>query len=288
VNQNSTIVGLGEVLWDVFPDGPRFGGAPANFACSAASLGRDRVNVHMASSVGIDDLGERAIDALRVHKVDSSFVTTQDKPTGQVLVELDDEGHASYEFTADTAWDNLEWTNDLQQLATQADALCFGTLGQRSDISRKTIQQFVAATAPTALRILDVNLRPPFVSNSTIIESLKLANILKLNDEELPVIAEMCEISGSDSEVMKQLADQFKLQLVAVTRGSDGAILVRGDETSEHDGVETQLVDTVGAGDAGLLDDNDLDDINHRACTVAAFVCSQGGATPDIPDELMS
>ena len=129
MKRNTTIIGLGEILWDVFPDGPRFGGAPANFVCSAAGLGRNRVKVYMASSVGSDELGKQALKSLQTHNVDTSFVERQDKPTGQVLVELDDAGRASYEFAADTAWDNLSWTTDLEQLASQVDALCFGSLG---------------------------------------------------------------------------------------------------------------------------------------------------------------
>lgn len=294
MTQNASIVGLGEILWDVFPDGPRFGGAPANFACSAASLGCDHVKVCVASSVGNDAFGKRALEALAAHNVDTSFVAVQDKTTGQVLVELDDEGRATYEFAADTAWDNLEWTTDLEQLACKTDALCFGSLGQRSECSRKTIQQFVSSTSSDTLRIFDVNLRPPFVSNPIILESLGLANILKLNDEELPLIATLCDISGSDIEVMQKLADQFNLQVVALTCGADGAVLLRGDEISEQPSIETQLIDTVGAGDAftatltiGLLDGNELDAINRKAVAVSAFVCSQSGATPDIPDKFL-
>ncbi|NOX98971.1 MAG: carbohydrate kinase [Verrucomicrobia bacterium] len=291
--QKPTLIGLGEILWDVYPDGPRFGGAPANFACSAASLARERVNISIVSAVGRDELGQAALEALRNRQVNTEHVAIPDRPTGQVTVKLDDEGRATYEFATDTAWDNLEWSSDLEQLASKTDALCFGTLGQRSECSRKTIQQFVSSTPSNALRILDVNLRPPFVSNSTILESLELANILKLNDEELPLIATLCDISGSDIKIMQQLATQFELQVVALTRGPDGALLIRGDKVSDQSAFSTQVVDTVGAGDAftatlavGLLDDDGLDTINHKACAVAAYVCSQNGATPDIPDNL--
>ena len=138
-----TIVGIGEILWDVFPDGPRFGGAPANFACSAAGLAGDAADVFMVSSVGTDDLGKRAIDALQARNVNTSHVTTQNKATGQVAVELDAVGRASYQFAADTAWDNIGWSPELENLAARTDALCFGTLGQRSTPSRATIRQFV-------------------------------------------------------------------------------------------------------------------------------------------------
>lgn len=286
-----TIVGIGEILWDVFPNGPKFGGAPANFACSAAGLGRERVGVFVASGVGNDDFGRRALEFLQKRGVDTSCVAVQDQATGQVDVELDDAGRASYRFAADTAWDNLVWSNDMEQLAARTDAVCFGTLGQRSEQSRATIRQFVSATPSTAIRILDVNLRPPFVSDAVIRESIELANVLKLNDEELPVVAELCGASGTEFDVMREISSRLDIEVVAVTRGPQGAVLVRGEEISEFGGVQANVVDTVGAGDAftaalvlGLLTGSPLDEINQTACNVAAFVCSQSGATPALPD----
>lgn len=284
------IVGIGEILWDLFPDGAKFGGAPANFACSVAGLGQEQVDVLVASGVGNDDLGRRALEFLQERSADTSCVATRNEPTGQVVVELDNQGRASYRFAEDTAWDNLEWTNDLEQLAATTDAVCFGTLGQRSEPSRTTIQQFVAATPSTAIRVVDVNLRPPYVTDAVILESLEIANVLKLNDDELPIVAGLCGISGTDSEVMQQLSHRFDLKLAALTRGSHGAKLVRGDEISDSSGVETDVIDTVGAGDAftaamvlGLLNDRPLDEVNQTAGHVAAFVCSQSGATPALP-----
>ena len=157
-----TIVGLGEVLWDVFPDGPRFGGAPANFACSAAGLGGDTVHAAMVSAVGNDELGRQALQALMDHAVDVRGVDQIDFQTGQVLVSLDQHGRATYEFASNTAWDHLEWTPHLKILAERTDAVCFGTLGQRAAISATTIQQFVLSTPPKSLRAFDVNFRPPF------------------------------------------------------------------------------------------------------------------------------
>ncbi|NQU26644.1 MAG: carbohydrate kinase [Candidatus Nealsonbacteria bacterium] len=298
--QVPAIVGLGEILWDVFPDGPRFGGAPANFACHVAALGR---TAEIAAAVGQDELGKRALAELHTRGVGTRCVDRHaDRPTGTVTVSLDDEGQASYEFAAQTAWDAMAWSEELAQLAPRTSAVCFGTLGQRSERSRETIQRFVAATSaalrpslPAALRIFDVNLRPPFVTDPVILQSLDLANVLKLNDEELPVVAALCKLTGTDVEVMQQLADRFTLRAVALTRGPRGAVLIRDDQVSEHPGVETQVVDTVGAGDAftavlalGLLDGSDLAAINTGACQVAAFVCSQGGATPQLPGGLVN
>ena len=296
LSSRSTIVGLGEVLWDVFSDGERFGGAPANFACAVAKLAQGQAEVCMASGVGRDELGRRAIASLAEHRVDASHVATVEQPTGTVTVELGRDASASYEFAADTAWDNVLWSNELQQLAERAGAVCFGTLGQRGSVSRQTIQRFLKTMSATSLRVLDVNLRPPFISDDVIIESLRMANVLKLSDEELPIVAELCNRTGTtDVDSMRQLASQYDLSAVALTRGPEGAVILRGDEVVELCGVETVVVDTVGAGDAfaaalvlGLLDDRPLEQIGLDACHVAAFVCSQRGATPMLPPSLIS
>ena len=284
-----TIIGIGEVLWDMFPDSTRFGGAPANFCCSAAGLGREQACVHLVSSIGTDDLGARALAELQNRSVDTLCVTSQDKPTGVVRVELDDKGSPTYEFAADTAWDNLTWSADLSELASRTDACCFGTLGQRSEMSRATIQKFVNATPTGSLRIFDVNLRPPFVSAAILLNSLKLANVLKLNNEELPVVSALCGVTGTDEALLHQLTERFRLRAIALTCGAKGAVLLRDGQISEHPGLETTVIDTVGAGDAftasfalGLLAGHALDTINQHACEVAAFVCSQPGATPDL------
>jgi fructokinase len=294
MNNHPTVVGLGEVLWDVFPDGPRFGGAPANFACSIAELAGNTVNSCMVSAVGRDGLGERAVDSLRSHGVDTACVATADRPTGQVFVHLDSAGHASYEFAMNTAWDNLDWSPELEQLAARTDAVCFGTLGQRGETSRETIRRFVRTTPPNALRILDVNLRPPFWTSDVIQESLPLANIVKLNDAELPVLAKILGLHGSDQTQLQLLIEHFSLHLAALTRGKDGALLVNNSgESSDLLGQPTTVVDTVGAGDSftatlvvGLLRGLPLGTINAWAGRVASYVCSQPGATPHFPSAL--
>ncbi len=291
MNKRFTIVGVGELLWDLFPDGPRFGGAPVNFACHAAALGAD---VHVVTSVGDDPLGCQALEALHSHGVHTDGVSISDQaPTGTVQVAVDAAGKATFTFAPGVAWDHLHWSDGLARLAAACDAVCFGTLGQRSPESQQTIQRFVRATSSTALRIFDINLRPPFYSDEVIRQSLAMANVLKLNDDELPVLAAMCGISGAGAEALTQLARHFDLKLVALTRGPHGAILVRGDEISESPGVPVAVKDTVGAGDAftaalvlGLLRHDPLDLINRRACAVAAHVCSCAGATPALPDEI--
>jgi len=284
------IVGIGEILWDVFPDGPRFGGAPANFACSAAELSRESARVCMVSAVGDDDLGRAALQSLTSHGVDSRYVQTNHLETGQVLVELDPQGVARYRFAENSAWDALQITDDLRTLAAGTDAVCFGTLGQRRQSSRDTIQEFVRAVPLSALRVLDVNIRTPFCNANVILESLAIANVLKLNDAELPLVAELCECFGSMTDILRQLSDRYHLRCVAVTRGDSGAIVLAGDVFSDLPGIKVDVVDTVGAGDAftaalilGLLGGNDIQEVNRRAIEVASFVCSQAGATPAFP-----
>jgi len=282
------IVGIGEVLWDVFPDGPRFGGAPANFACHAAALGGE---VSVVSRVGEDSLGEQAIVELQRRGVDTRMIATSASyPTGTVQVELDQAGIPQYEISTSTAWDHLEWSDRLEHLASKADGVCFGTLGQRGETSRQTIRRFLQATRPSCLRIFDVNLRQDFHDESMISDSLELANVLKLNVDELPVVAAIDGFTGSEVEVLRNLRNRYKLHLVALTRGARGAMLSGEDEISECKGKLVEVRDTVGAGDAftatlaiGLLREQDLNIINGHACQVAAFVCSQAGATPPLP-----
>ena len=286
-----TIVGLGEVLWDLFPDGPRFGGAPANFACHAAMLGAEAAVV---SRVGEDDLGERAAAALRQHGVETAFVgRDRHHATGAVRVQLDPEGRPQYEITEDVAWDHIAWTDDLEDLARRADAACFGTLAQRSEASRATIRRFLRGMRPGGLRILDVNLRPPFVDGRVVLDSLGLADAAKLSDEELPEVAAMCGLSGTAPDLMRGLRERYGLRLVAVTRGAEGAMLFGDEGFVECPGVTAVVKDTVGAGDAftaamvvGWLRGADLESIGRHACRVAAFVCTQPGATPELPGEL--
>lgn len=286
------IVGLGEVLWDVYPDAAHFGGAPANFACHAASLGAES---WMVSSVGSDELGERAVAKLRERGVQCGHVSRDHRhATGRVLVTLNAAGQASYEFAADTAWDHLAWSDDLASLAARCDAVCFGTLGQRSPVSRETIRRFVEATPATALRVFDVNLRQRFYDAETIHASLQMASAVKLNDEELPIVGELCGLRAiTPREMLIELATRFDLRLAALTRGPHGSLLIAGSAESQCPAPPTSVVDTVGAGDAftatlvmGFLKGQSLDAINRHANAVASFVCSQKGATPELPEHL--
>ena len=288
-----TIIGLGEVLWDMFPEGAKFGGAPANFACSAAGISAGNADVHVVSSVGDDALGDQAIEFLSTRNIHTGAVQRSSFATGQVLVELDSSGSASYRFADDCAWDNLGWTNELSSLASGCDAVCFGTLGQRSKMSRETIQRFVGSTSDACVRMFDINLRPPCFSDQIVDSSLRLASVLKLNDEELLHLADQYALTGSNEEMLQSLAKSFDLRCVALTRGADGAVLVRGDDLVVAAGRVVDVVDTVGAGDAfsaaiafGLLNDLKPQTIIDRATEIAAFVCQQAGATPSIPKSI--
>jgi len=285
------ISSIGEVLWDVFPDGARFGGAPANVASHAASLG---VQAAMVSCVGKDELGEKAMAELGKRRVNTECIqVTPDYPTGIVHVQLDGSGNPTFTIQQPAAWDHLEWSDSLRQLARRCDAICFGTLGQRSEQARNVIRQFAAATPAKALHVCDVNLRPPFVDEDVIRGSLEWANVLKLSDSEIGVVAAAAGCTGTESEMLAELLDNWGLHLIAVTRGRRGATLLSNNERSDCEGVPADVVDTVGAGDAftatlicGLLNGAPLDTINRQACRVASYVCSRSGATPAIPEEL--
>jgi fructokinase len=287
------VVGLGETLWDVFPDGAVWGGAPGNVACHAAGLG---AKSFMVSGVGCDELGERGIAALESHGVDCRHVQRDPRhPTGTVTVSLGPAGDASYVFASDTAWDHLDWEPSLGELAARADAVCFGTLGQRAEESRRTIRLFLEA-AGRAVRVFDVNLRQHFYAPDLIRESLALANVLKLNDDELPVVAAACGVSADDPvAAVRQIVGQHGLRLAALTRGAAGSLLVADGVVSTRPAEARTIVDTVGAGDAftaavvmGLLGGRPLEAIHDHAARLAAFVCGHRGATPQIPDELRS
>lgn len=290
------IVGLGEILWDVFPDGPRFGGAPANAACSAAELAADAAEVFMVSGLGDDALGNEALAALHSHRVATSHVQRTGWPTGRVDVTLDAAGMASYRFAEDSAWDHVAWCDALESLAACCDAVCFGTLGQRGQTSRDTIRQFVTtvqAAREAALRVLDINLRPPYDDDTVILESLELANVLKLNDDELPRVCQLCGIPAEPEEALSTLAQRYQLQAVALTRSSKGGLLIRGGEISDLPGTPVNVADTVGAGDAytaamilGLLAGRDAASINAHAIAVASFACTVSGGTMAFPDSL--
>ncbi len=291
MNRKFIVVGIGELLWDLFPEGKRLGGAPMNFCYHAQQLGAKGIPV---SAVGSDELGQELRQVLFEKGIADSFVETVSRHlTGTVSIALDPEGKPAYAIHEPVAWDAISHADSLTRLARRTDAACFGSLAQRSPLSRSTIQAFLQAMRPDALRVFDVNLRQKFYSEEIVGKSLRLANILKLSDEELPVLAEMFGLAGSVQDRLADLMKRFELQLIAYTRGADGSLLVSADETCDHPGCPGAAVNSVGAGDSftaalcmGLLNKNRLNDINEHANRVATFVCSQDGATPALPKEL--
>lgn len=288
------IVGAGEVLWDVFPDGAYFGGAPANVAMHAAALGAE---AWLVSAVGRDARGDIALARLHAAGVRRDAVAQLiDHPTGVVDVTLDAAGHPRYVIAPGSAWDHLPWSPAVEEVAARAGAICFGSLAQRSQVSRATIRRAVALTGAEAWRLFDVNLRQDWYDGGVVTASLELANAVKLNDEELPVVARLCGLDAAPpADQLRALCARFDLRLAALTRGSCGALLVTPDAVSESATPPTVVADTVGAGDAftatllvGLLAGRPLDEVNRHANAVASYVCSQPGATPPIPEALRS
>lgn len=279
---------IGEILMDVFPDGARLGGAPANVAWHANHFGAGSLIV---SRVGGDPTGVGILELLRNKGMKTKGITVDEvHPTGTVDVALADDGKPTYTIHEGVAWDFIQLGPDVLESATKADAVCFGSLAQRSDVSRQAIHTLLAATTPRCLRFFDINLRQAYYSEELITSSLKLANALKLNDEELPILAGTYGLTGTDMEMAAALAERFSLRLVALTRGSNGSLLLAGKETSEHPGYPATVVDSVGAGDCftaatmvGFAAGKPLDEINAIANQAAAFVCESSGATPILP-----
>lgn len=279
------------MLWDLFPEGKRLGGAPTNFCFHAHQLGAD---AYPASAVGRDALGREILDYLASKEIPCDYIALDDThPTGTVRVELE-QGKPHYEICNHVAWDFIPVSSQLLALAKQTDAMCFGSLAQRGPVSRATIQAFIGAMRPDALKICDVNLRQSFYSREILQSSLERANVIKVSDEELPVLATMFHLGGGVEDQLDALRSMFSLRLVAYTRGAHGSLLVTADKTDNHSGHRAEAIDTVGAGDSftatlcvGLLKGRPLKEINDHANRVAAFVCSQSGAVPRLPPELI-
>jgi len=285
------VVGIGEIVWDIFPSHRRLGGAPYNYTFHCAQMSAQATIV---SSIGTDDLGHEIKTAAVRARIETTCLQESTLyPTGSVKVTLHS-GKPEYEICLSAAWDYLTYNSELSHLALKTDAVCFGTLGQRSEISRKTIQAFVAACPESALKIFDINLRQHFFSKELIEDSLRLANILKISDEELVVLEPMFGLSGAPKDQLKQLMTHFDLRLIAYTRGDDGSLLITENEIAEHNGLHGEVADTVGAGDSftaalsmGLLRKWPLEQISEYANRIASFVCSQKGATPALPKEII-
>lgn len=286
----SKIVGLGEILWDMLPEGKQLGGAPSNFAYISTLLGNQGF---VASRIGYDDLGQEAVAQLA--KVGVSTAAVQVDPrhaTGTVQVQVDAKGQPIFEIAENVAWDFLEWTPAWRALAAQSDAICFGSLAQRAGASRSTIRQFLAAAGKDAVRIFDVNLRQAFYTREVLAESMKLADIVKLNHEEVPIVMRMLGLAHLDDVASASaLVESQGLKLVCITRGCRGSVLLDRRTVDEHPGYRVRIADTIGAGDAftaALVSEYllgaSLPRMNETANRMGAWVASRVGAMP-VPAE---
>jgi len=288
---NFNVIGIGEALWDLLPAGRQIGGAPANFSFHAKMLG---AQAQLITRVGRDDLGKAILQRVVEMGMDVDAVQLDDlAPTGTASVALHNGGVPHFIIQDNVAWDQLTLTENARAAVRKADALCFGTLAQRNPTSRAAVRSLVASARPDALKIFDINLRQNFFSLEIVQASLELANVLKLNDDELLALARLFGLRGGPEEQIAELARRFHLKLVALTCGARGSLFYSHDRYSKMEGLPATVVDTVGAGDAftamlalGLLAGWDLDRINCCANKVAAYVVSQPGATPRLPEHL--
>jgi len=291
------VVGLGELLWDLFPSGKQLGGAPANFAYITALLGDTGV---VASRVGDDRLGQEALWYLKSNRLNVNHVQRDlEHPTGTVKVEVDAKGQPEYLFGANVAWDFMEFSEDWISLARSAHAVCFGSLAQRNSVSRATIRAFLAALPSFAIGIFDVNLRQSFFSREILRDSARFAKVLKLNHEEFPRFLELigCPLKpaeSSDVNAARWLCKEFGIQLVCVTRGANGSLLATSSSFDEHPGFTVKIADTVGAGDAftatmvhHALRGSSLKTTNAAANRMGSWVASQEGAMPQPDPEVV-
>ena len=295
MSDRKSIVGLGELLWDILPAGPQLGGAASNFAVMAARLGN---NGAIATRIGTDPLGREAMAFLKTTPLDTQYIQEDfSRVTGRVTVVLE-QGQPRYTIHEPVAWDFLEFTPHWLALAEQADAVCFGTLAQRSPASRRTIESFLHETRPECVRIFDVNLRSPFFTPEIVEQSLELATIFKLNTDEMPQVLSLLgfpDSAGTTPDFLlngaRQIIDQFPVKLVAITLGAQGSLLITRNEVDRHPGYPTKIADAVGAGDAFTaalthyyLRGAPLSLLNAAGNCWGAWVASHAGAMPDPPD----
>ena len=276
-----TVVGLGEILWDLLPTGHQLGGAPTNFAYISTLLGDHGL---VASRVGQDDLGNETTRRLDTLGLDRTYLQLDSThPTGTVSVDLDKAGQPIFVIHENVAWDFLNWSTGWPDLAAAADAVCFGTLAQRSPSSRETIHNFLQHSRPDAIRVFDVNLRQAFYSEEILHESISIATIVKMNHDEFPIIRRLLGINGDDASTLLK----FGLKLVCLTRGNQGSLLITENEREEHPGFLVKVVDTIGAGDAftaalvhHYLRGASLGTMSDAANRVGSWVATQSGGTP--------
>ncbi len=288
------IVGMGEALWDCLPDGRKIGGAPANFAYHVGQFGFESLAV---SAIGDDELGREIVDKFNQRNLNFRLDTVA-YPTGTVQVTLDEKGIPCYEIMENVAWDNIPYSSELEAIARDCRAVCFGSLAQRSEVSRNTINRFLDAMpdGEDTYKIFDINLRQHFYCKETIVNSLNKCNVLKINDEELVVVSEMFGMKGlSDEQACMKILTDYDLRMLILTCGTNGSYVFTADNVSFQPTPKVEVADTVGAGDsftgsfvASILKGKSIHEAHRRAVEVSAFVCTQNGAMPRLPEELIA
>lgn len=284
------IVGLGEILWDVFPERKVLGGAPANFAYHASQFG---FNGYAVSAIGDDLLGKEILTSLEEKGLNYLLEKT-DYPTGTVQVSLNKTGVPQYEICENVAWDNIPFTARTENLAKNTQTVCFGSLAQRNGVSRDTIRRFIAAMPEDSLKIFDINLRLNFYSKEIIHESLEMSNMMKINDEEVIKVANLYGWKGDEQEICGRLLEDYKLDILVLTKGTDGSFVFTPRQTSYQPTPKVHVADTVGAGDsftaafvAAYLHGERIEDAHQLAVEVSAYVCLQHGAMPKLADSYL-
>lgn len=284
------VVGLGEVLWDMLPEGRKIGGAPVNFAYHAGQFGIDTMAV---SAIGNDKLGEYTIAEMNGKHLNHIFPSVP-YPTGSVQVSLDEKGVPAYDIKENVAWDNIPFTNEIESVARSCRAVCFGSLAQRNAVSRNTIRKFIESTPSGCIRIFDINLRQNFYTSNVIRDSLELCNILKINDEEIMLVSRMFNYDSSNIEnVCRTIMEDFSLEMVILTCGTKGSYIFTKGGVSFMPTPKVNVADTVGAGDsftgsfcAAILRGLPVAEAHKKAVEVSAYVCTQNGAMPEIPESM--
>jgi len=283
------VAGIGEVLWDQLPQGDVLGGAPANVAFHAGQLGAES---YIVSAVGNDEQGDEIVARLKAKDI-NLLISRVDKPTGTVKVTFDDKGVPDFVITRDVAWDYIELTPQSTDLASQLDAVCFGSLAQRNNVSHLAITKFLSLVPEKALKIFDINLRQNFYSKQLINESLLISNVLKINDEELLIIAKLYGWQGDEEYLCQKLLESYELKLLACTCGASGSYLYSKDDKSFIKSPVVKVKDTVGAGDSftaalmvSLLNGYALSECHSLAVDISAFLCENEGAMPEYSEAL--
>ena len=283
--QKKIIIGFGEVLWDILGNEKLLGGAPANFGYHCQQLGAE---ARIVSAIGSDDLGDEIITHFKNKELTTdNLQRSPDHPTGTVTVELDEQGIPSYVIHEQVAWDYIEWNDALQSLSEVADAICFGSLSQRSPVTKTTLQKMLGSVSQQCLKVFDINLRPPYYNTPILLQSLELANVIKMNQDEAIIVGQIFNWGGDVHVIVKQLFKKFNFQLIAITYGEEGSKLFTPEQESFMKVNPVKIADTIGAGDSftaalvtGWLNKFPLTEIHELAGKLSAYVCTQRGAMP--------